>query len=137
MTGCSRYQSAGWCIISRESKKRHTRCAFSIADKSSACTTECPPAYVRAIQPLHLSRDALLPLLTLSTHVLVHRGCIVDASCVMTSNDRECVNPESRTNTAIGRSENGLALGQNQSGSYFARDRRCRRTSDLENGMHD
>lgn len=63
--------------------------------------------------------------------------CIVDASCVMTSNDPECVNPVSRTNTAIGRSENGLALGQNQSGSYFARDRRCKRTSDLENGTHD
>lgn len=39
----------------------------------------------------------------------------IGASCVMTLNDHECVNPESGTDTAIGRSENGLASDQIQS----------------------
>lgn len=113
-------------------EKRRTRCVFSIADKSSARETQCSSAYVRAMDDIRSLR-----CLSLSPFHRTYR-CIVDASCVMTPNDRECVNPECGTGAAIGRSESGSASGLNQSGSYFdARDRRCKRTFDLENGTLD
>jgi len=52
----------------------------------------------------------------------------------MTSNDRECVNPECGTGAAIGRSKSGSPSSPNQSGNYIVIDdakgsRKC--------GMHD
>lgn len=75
---------------------------------------QCSPAYVHAMdgmRPLHLPCE--------SSSSPFHRAYrCMRGSCVMTSNDRECVNPECGTDAAIGRSGSGSASSSNQSESY-------------------